>query len=90
MIARNPNRRHRRRRCDAAEVPDDITADNLHLLDRHEPIAITPTIVEMIKAAELLTTEEEEAGLLDDKGGEVVVTAGALRRILARLDEGTR
>lgn len=90
MIARNPNRRHRRRRCDAAEVPDDITVANLDRLDRYEAIALRPAIVEMLLAADILTAEEEAAGLLDDKGGEVVVTAGALRRLIARLDEGTR
>jgi hypothetical protein len=86
MIARNP--RHRRRRSDAAQVPDNITSNNLHLLDKYEAIAITPQIVEMLRAADIMTPDEEDAGLLDEQeDGEVVVTAGALRRLIDRLVE---
>ena len=86
MIARNP--RHRRRRSDAAQVPDNITSNNLHLLDKYEAIAITPQIVEMLRAADIMTPDEEDAGLLDEQeDGEVVVTAGVLRRLIDRLVE---
>jgi hypothetical protein len=89
MIARNPRHpRHRRRRSDAAQVPDNITSNNLHLLDKYEAIAITPQIVEMLRAADIMTPDEEDAGLLDEQeDGEVVVTAGALRRLIDRLVE---
>jgi hypothetical protein len=69
-------------------VPNDITADNLHLLDPYEAIAITPQIVEMLRAADIMTPDEEDAGLLDEQeDGEVVVTAGVLRRLIDRLVE---
>jgi hypothetical protein len=80
-------RRPTRRRGTAA-VPNDITADNLHLLDPYEAIAITPQIVEMLRAADIMTPDEEDAGLLDEQeDGEVVVTAGVLRRLIDRLVE---
>ena len=77
-------RRPTRRRGTAA-VPDDITVDNLHLLDPYEAIALTPQIVEMLRAADIMTPDEEDAGLLDERDGEVVVTAAALRRLIDRL-----
>jgi len=80
-------RRPTRRRGTAA-VPNDITGNNLHLLDKYEAIAITPQIVEMLRAADIMTPDEEDAGLLDEQeDGEVVVTAGALRRLIDRLVE---
>lgn len=81
-------RRTRRptRRRGAAAVPNDITADNLHMLDEYEPIAIAPAIVEMLLDADILTPDEEASEMLaPDARGEVVVTAGALRRIIDRL-----
>ena len=81
-------RRTRRptRRRGAAAVPNEITADNLRMLDEYEPVALNPHIVDMLRACDILTPDEEEAGLLDEQeNGEVVVTAGALRRIIDRI-----
>jgi hypothetical protein len=87
MIARNPRHpRHRRRRSDAAQVPDNITSNNLHLLDKYEPVALTPDIAKLLIEADILTAEEEGRELLaPDANGEVVVTAGVLRRLIDRL-----